>query len=784
MGEATEKLSGKLGIDTTDFKTGLSAANRELRVLESGFRASAASLGDWTKDATGLEMRIKSLTDQIDIQKLKVAALRENYEKMKAENGENSRAAQDAEIKLNKETETLNKMEGELRNSEDALKDMGNAEDDAGDKAEDASGKVNNFKSIVGGIGSIVKGAITIVAGLAVAVAGVGTAIGALVFDTANASAELVDMSAKTGITTTRLQELAYVSDQVGTSQETITGSLARLTRSMATAMDQNDKFAASQGKQTQAINEAQAAYDKAVKTYGTGSDQAQKALEKLNDEQTKFSELTTGDVADAFNMLGVSVLDSTGQMRKQEDVFNDAITALGGINNEAMRDSIAMSIFGKSAMELNPLIKAGKDELARLSEEAHTVGAVMSEEDVAAFEAFDDSRASLEAGLKGTLGTLAGAFLPGFQGMFGVLGGYLKDFRAIVDGSGGDIGKIATGVGGLLTTIISDVAAQAPQLMQTGITILKSIITAIITNLPMLISSGVEILLMLVNTLVENLPMIIEAGLQAVIALALGLAAALPQLIPAIVQALITIVNTLVQNIPMLIDAALKLILGLAQGLIIALPILIAALPQIITAILNALIDALPMIFEAAGELIGMLATGIVAAIPVLVVALGELIARLGDTLARYMQTAPEWGKRFVQGLGQGIKNAAGFLYDSVVNLINGMIGKIKELLNMHSPSGVGMDIGDNLVGSVGLGGQRGAPKAGAMLAGVARKLADSLKVNIGSGIGGTQLTMAGAGISIGDIYVDARGAKDPKAVGEAAGEGVLKKIRSLGGA
>lgn len=43
---------------------------------------------------------------------------------------------------------------------------------------------------------------------------------------------------------------------------------------------------------------------------------------------------------------------------------------------------------------------------------------------------------------------------------------------------------------------------------------------------------------------------------------------------------------------------------------------------------------------------------------------------------------------------------------------------------------------------------------------------------------IGGTGQT-----ISVGDIYVDARGAKDPQAVGQAAGDAVLKKIRSMGG-
>ena len=91
MGEAIEKLSGKLGVDTTDFKTGIAAANRELRLLESGFRASTASLGDWSKSATGMEERIKSLTSQIDVQKLKVAALRENYEKIRDEQGEGRR---------------------------------------------------------------------------------------------------------------------------------------------------------------------------------------------------------------------------------------------------------------------------------------------------------------------------------------------------------------------------------------------------------------------------------------------------------------------------------------------------------------------------------------------------------------------------------------------------------------------------------------------------------------------------------------------------------------------
>ena len=384
---ADEKLSGKAGLDTTDFKTGISTMSRELRVLESGFRASAASLGDWANDATGLESRIKSLNSQMDIQRQKVALTRAEYERIKQEKGENSRAAQDLEIKLNKEVETLGKMENELQNTEGALEEMqstteetGESVEELGESADESGGKMQTFQDVIGGMGAIAGAAIATVAALAAAVVGVGLAIGGLVFNAAGAAAELVDLSSKTGISTTRLQELSFVGDQVGTSLDTITGAQARLTRSMATAQEQNAKFneELASGKQEDEIN--------------------------------------VGGLIIAFNKLGVAVEDSAGNLRDQEDVFADTIDALGKIENPAERDALAMEIFGKSAQELNPLIKAGSEELARLAQEAHDMGAVMDEDAVAGLEAFDDTMSAIQAGIKGTLGSLAGEFLPAFQ--------------------------------------------------------------------------------------------------------------------------------------------------------------------------------------------------------------------------------------------------------------------------------------------------------------------------------------------------------------------------------
>jgi len=195
--------------------------------------------------------------------------------------------------------------------------------------------------------------------GLVAAAAGAVTGIGALLFKTAATSDELVETAEKIGITTTRLQELNYIADQTGTGVDTMQGSMAKMTRSLADATKK-----------------------------GTPA-------------------------ADAFKKLGVSVTDSNGQLRDGTDVYFDAIAALGGVSNETERDILAMQLFGKSAMELNPLINLGADGMKAMSDQAHALGAVMGEDTVTGMANLNDQIGGLKAGFMGLVGTLVAGFLP-----------------------------------------------------------------------------------------------------------------------------------------------------------------------------------------------------------------------------------------------------------------------------------------------------------------------------------------------------------------------------------
>lgn len=135
MPKSENDISGKVGMDTTDFKTGSILLNQQIKVIESGFKAAAAGMGDWGKSEEGLEARIKSLTGITELQRKKVENLTEEYQRVAAEKGDDARASLDLQIKLNKQTETLNKQERQLSETKTALNNFGKEMDQESIKA-------------------------------------------------------------------------------------------------------------------------------------------------------------------------------------------------------------------------------------------------------------------------------------------------------------------------------------------------------------------------------------------------------------------------------------------------------------------------------------------------------------------------------------------------------------------------------------------------------------------------------------------------------------------------
>ncbi len=344
-----EIIGGKWTLDTTDLKAGISEANRLIRIADSEFKAAAASMGSWGNQADGLSARIKSLSTIVDVQEQKIQALRAQHQSVIATSGEHSKAAQTLEIQINKETEALNKNKLELTQSKQAFQDIIEKTEETAKKKEELRKKTEELTSSINEMGKKALVALTAAATAAT------VAIAKLMSDSGKFADDLITLSNKTGISVTQLQELDYAARFVDVSVETMTSSMNKLTRTMGMAQ---------QATQSGKIN-----------------------------EQSK-----------AYARLGVEILNVDGTLRNNKEVFYEAIDALGKMTNETERDALAMQLFGKSATELNPLIKAGSAELRRLSQEAHLVGAIVSEEGVSALGTFDDNMQTLKASTQGLI--------------------------------------------------------------------------------------------------------------------------------------------------------------------------------------------------------------------------------------------------------------------------------------------------------------------------------------------------------------------------------------------
>ena len=232
-----------------------------------------------------------------------------------------------------------------------------------------------------------------------------------------------------------------------------------------------------------------------------------------------------------------------------------------------------------------------------------------------------------------------------------------------------------------LITNLVGSINDNLPALLASASTILNTLINGIVTLLPTLLPIAISILQTLVNSILENLPMILEAGIVMIVTLAQGVASMLPDLIPLAIQAVLNLVDTLLDNIDLIIDAGIELVIGLAEGVITSLPILIDKIPVIIDKLITAITDNLPKILAMGGELVVKLVAGVIKSLPQIILL----------------------GGRLLEGLVTGLLDPT-VIWNAVVGLFNGIVGGIKEIFGIHSPSRVFKDeVGKNL--ALGLG-------------------------------------------------------------------------------
>lgn len=142
-------------------------------------------------------------------------------------------------------------------------------------------------------------------------------------------------------------------------------------------------------------------------------------SLETLQKGIKGLSQLMTeantgiGDGAVVFDALGISVKNADGSMKSTQDVLLQVANVFANLEDGAVKTSLAVKLFGKSGMDLIPLLNQGAAGINQLTAEAERLGLKLSTETAQSAEAFNDNLTALKASSSALGISLAREFLP-----------------------------------------------------------------------------------------------------------------------------------------------------------------------------------------------------------------------------------------------------------------------------------------------------------------------------------------------------------------------------------
>lgn len=636
-----ETLGASFSIDVTDLKAGLAQANRMIKESESEFKAAAAGMDDWRESEEGLTAKIKSLNSITDVQKKKVGALQQEYDRMIADGLDpTSKAAVELRTKINNETAALNKNEAELKSQKKALEELGKESKETAEAVEETGSSFEGLKAA----GGIAAGAIAAVGAACV------SAVGAF-FGLAESTREARKLMGQLETSFETAGHSAEAAENTFTDLYSIMGDEGAATE----AAQQLAKFAKDEeslAASTRILTGVMAEYGNSIPTEGLAEGMA--ATAAMGSVQ--------GVLADALEWQGVNLDDYNAKletMTTEEEraaYIQKTLTDLYGESADAYRENNAEVIAAQKAQaEMNDAM----NELGAIAEPIMT-----------------------------TLKTMAADLLKTIMPFVQLMG---EGLAGALSGAEGSAQKLADGLNGLIETALQKIVDLAPFVIETALAIIPTLLTNLLAQLPTILSTLLQMVaqvatslgkmlptlipvvistvVQLVETLLDNIGLIIDAGIELLMGLADGLIYALPDLLAKIPVIINKVVTALTANLPKLLAMGIELVVKLGLGLVAAIPQLVANIPQIIAAIIGGLVQGISQISEIGGDII----RGLWEGISDMAGWIGKKIQGFGESVLGGIKSffgihspskvmADEVGKNLALGIGEGFeKNIAG---------------------------------------------------------------------------------------------------------------------------
>lgn len=231
-----------------------------------------------------------------------------------------------------------------------------------------------------------------------------------LILESKSFTAQMQKVNDAFAKTNSDLQKFGKSMQKVGASFAAvggaITAALGVAVKSLANAADVADDTAKRTGLTVEAVQEL----GYVAKMTGSNLATVEVALRTmqkgLTDSGTESAAFTS-----VLETLGLSLAELRAMNPQAQ--FDALSQAIAGVTDPSQRAGLAMTVFGRAGTALLPMLAEGADGIAKLKDEAHKYGYVMSQEVAEAGSNFNDNLDRLKGSLGGLAQQVVAGLLP-----------------------------------------------------------------------------------------------------------------------------------------------------------------------------------------------------------------------------------------------------------------------------------------------------------------------------------------------------------------------------------
>ena len=165
------------------------------------------------------------------------------------------------------------------------------------------------------------------------------------------------------------------------------------------------------------------------IKGFDTGLKIFSRAIDEAGNGMAEYRE--------QFDRLGISLKDTNGQTKDSEQLLFEVADRFAIVEDGAAKASIAQQLFGRSGLDLIPMLNKGSEAIMAQGDELETLGTLMTKEQAEASAQFNDDLLKLNMRLKLLSVSIGVRLMPQMNALVNEFRDAIPEFKALFGQSG-----------------------------------------------------------------------------------------------------------------------------------------------------------------------------------------------------------------------------------------------------------------------------------------------------------------------------------------------------------